>query len=452
MADTTKAKAKEAKPPSNVEVFYNTQDGSYLYKLQNEYVVLKLGDVRRHMRAIGLREDVWFEGQRECDWPMYNAQLTRRVYYAGSLAGHRVGTFTDGSNRRFLVTDEARGVFEDLPAKIKEPEFFTAFLAELFGGVVVDGMSQADHICHWLALGLRSLRDADFRPGQVSVFAGPARCGKSLFQYIITEIFGGRQGNPMRYMMEETTFNDDFASAEHWLVEEPKTSTDIRTRLSIGNAIKDFYFTRDFSVHPKGKRATPLPLFRRGTISVNDEPELLQVLPPFNGSVEDKINLYHCAKVTDAFEPYRDANGVDRAKLWRSVMAEIPMVRAWLLRTFKRVPAPWREDRCGVRSFHHPELLAHLSSYAPEVRLLELIDLILFDDRDATPWTGRSIHLEEALRGHKLAFEVEKVLKGSNKIGTYLARLMKSNPERISKRMVNGHSTWTITTPVQKED
>ena len=122
-------KAKpDAKPPAHVEVFYSTQDGSYLYKLQNEFVVLKLGDVRRHMRALGLREDVWFEGQRECDWPMYNAQLTRRVYYAGSLAGHRVGTFTDGSNRRFLVTDEARGVFDAMPKKVKEPELFTACL------------------------------------------------------------------------------------------------------------------------------------------------------------------------------------------------------------------------------------------------------------------------------------------------------------------------------------
>ena len=439
------APVKKKKPPEHVEVYYSTQDGSYLYKLSGEYVCLKLGDVRRHMRARGLREDVWFDGQRECDWPMYNAQVNRRVYYAGSLGGHRVGTFVDGSGRRFLVTDEARGVFDALPKKVVEPKLFRAFIEELLPD------DQWQHVCYWLSIGLRSLRAGDFRPGQVSVFAGPAGCGKSLFQYVTTEIFGGRSGNPLRYMREETTFNDDFANSEHWLVEELRGSTDIRSRLALGDMIKDFYFTRDFSVHPKGKKATPLPLFRRGTISMNDDAELLQVLPPFNGSIEDKINLYHCSPVVEAFKPFRGVDGVDRAKLWAGFQAEVPMIRAWLLTRFKRVPLAMVNDRCGIISYHHPDLLKHLSSYAPEVRLLELIDLILFSESDAGPWDGRSIHLEEVLRSHKLAFEVDKVLKGSNKIGTYLARLAKKCPERISMRTVNGYSHWTITTPLNKK-
>lgn len=432
----------KGKPPESVEVFYNTQDGSYLYQLGGEYVCLKLGDVRRHMRALGLREDIYFDGQRECDWPMYNAQVNRRVYYAGALGGHRVGTFKDGSNRVFLVTEEARGVFDKLPKTITEPVFFCAFLEELLG-------EQADHFCYWLSLGLQSLRKGDFRPGQVCVLAGPSVCGKSLLQYMTTEIYGGRAGNPMRYMMEETSFNDDFATSEHWMIEEPKTGTDIRTRIAVGNAIKEFYFTRDFSVHPKGKRATPLPLFRRGTISVNDEPELLQVLPPFNGSVEDKICLYKCNVVTQAFEAFRSENGVDRSKLWAAFMAELPMVRAWLLTAFKRVPKGMRDDRCGIASFHHPEILKHLQSFAPEVRLLELIDQVIFkeDDGPAMEWKGRAIQLEEQLRKSSLVFEVDKILRGTGRAGTYLARLKKGNPDRVSDRTLNGHTIWLINPP-----
>jgi hypothetical protein len=440
---------KKPKPPESVEVFYNTQDGSYLYKLQGEYVCLKLGDVRRHMRALGLREDIFFDGQRECDWPMYNAQVNRRVYYAGALGGHRVGTFKDGSNRVFLVTEEARGVFDKL-GKPEEPGLFKSFLMELLGE------EQGVRVCYWLAIALESLRKGDFRPGQVCVFAGPVQCGKSLLQYLITELLGGRGGNPMRYMMEDTTFNDDFATCEHWFIEEPKTTTDIRTRLAFGNAIKECFTNRDFSVHPKGKRATPLPLFRRGTISLNDEPELLQVLPPFNGSVDDKLNLFKCEMVVKAFAPFRSPKDgkLDRASLWAAFVAEIPTVRAWLLKGFRTVPQDLRDDRCGITYFHHPEILAHLRSFAPEVRLLELVDLVCFKDRqpdDLSNWIGKAMDLEGELRKSDFGFEAEKILRGGSRTGTYLSRLMKSNPERISHRKLNGYTVWTIKPPAVEQ-
>ena len=443
---------KPAKPPEHVEVYFNL-DGSYLYKLSGEYVSLKLGDVRRHMRALGLSEMNFFDGQRECDWPMFNAQINRRVNYAGSLGGHRVGSFTDGSNRRFLVTDEAKGIWDTLP-KAKQPEFFHAFILELLGE------DQAYRFCLWLACALRALRDKTFAPAQVSIFAGVPACGKSLLQYFITEILGGRAGNPMRYLMKETAFNDDLAQTEHWMVEEPQWSTDIRTRLAVGEALKELFYSRDFSIHAKGKRAVPLPLFRRGTISLNSEPEVMQKIPPFNGSIEDKVNLFSCRMATECLKQFDDAKtGIqDRQKLWSTFMAEVPTIRAWLLSKAFVVPKELRDQRAGVCSYHDPELKAQLSSFSPEVQLLEMCDLLLFTpqaihsrdkggDKDPVHWDGKAIDLEQELRQSKFAFRADQLLKGSGRAGTYLSRLEKQHPERVSRRKVNGHFFWTIKPP-----
>lgn len=465
---------KPAKPPEAVEVFFNL-DGSYLYKLSGEYVQLKLGDVRRHMRALGLQEMTFFDGQRECDWPMYNAQINRRVNYAGSLGGHRVGSFTDGSNRRFLVTDEAKGIWDKLP-KVKEPEFFSAFVNELLGRVekdaeghevnskIIDG-EQVYRFCLWLACSLRALREQTFAPAQISIFAGPPSCGKSLLQYFTTEILGGRAGNPMRYLMKETAFNDDLAKTEHWMIEEPQWSTDIRTRLAIGEALKECFYIRDFSIHPKGKQAIPLPLFRRGTISLNSEPEVMQKIPPFNGSIEDKVNLFSCRMATETLKQFDDPKtGLqDRQKLWATFMAEVPTIRAWLLSTAFRVPKELRDQRAGVVSFHDRELRAQLTSFSPEVQLLEMCDLILFTppainareqagEHEPQNWQGKAIDLEQELRGSKFAFRADQLLRGSGRAGTYLGRLEKQHPERVSRRKIQGHFIWTIKPPTLEKE
>jgi len=436
---------KRAEPPSKIEIFFDVRDGAYWYKLGGRYVALKKSDLQMHLRTIGLRDDIYFDGLRELDWPLWNSQLHAMIDYAGSLAGHRVGLFTDGSSRKFLVTDEANGPWQTVPKQIEEPPLFAALVQELLPG------DQATFFCYWLAIALRSLRRVDFRPGQVVILAGPAGCGKSLLQTIITEILGGRAANPFRYMMGLTQFNKDLASAEHWQIEDPQTTTDIRTRRQFGAMLKECTVNRDFSIHQKGKDALSLPIFRRVSISVNDEPENLAVCPPLDPSIQDKVFLFHCAKVEKAFAPFRtDGGELDRAKLWEAVQAEVPAIRNWLLKAFKSIPKNVRDDRFGVTFWHHPDLLAELSALAPETRLLQLIDSVLYppkSDAVARPWEGKAIELEQELRRSEFAFEVEKVLRFFGACGSYLGKLARSQAQRVSKRVHDGYTLWTINPP-----
>jgi len=435
---------KSAKPPVIPDLYFDIRDESYWFKINGNFSPLKKSNIQMEFRTLGLRDDIYHDGLREIDWPLWNAMKNRRINYAGSLAGHRVGIFSDGSGRQYLVTDEARGVFDDLPAKkdIVEPEFFMQFVTELLPG------EQADYLFYWLAIALRSLRKGDFRPGQVVVFAGPVQCGKSLIQHIITEILGGRGASPMRYMMEETAFNKDLAGAEHWAIEEPKTSTDTRTRVQFGNSIKECFNNRDFSIHAKGKEAITLPIWRRGSISLNNDPELLMVLPPLNGSVDDKMMLFNCAPVVDALAPFTVNGEQDRAALWQKIVDEVPHVRAWLLANFKSVPKSRRDNRFGIVAYHHPELRKELEAFTAEMRLLNIIDEGFFEgDEGHLAISGRAMQLEQKLRKTEVGFEAEKMLRYANQFGSLLGKLHKLHPERISKDVKDGYATWTINPP-----
>lgn len=452
MASSSPAGDKPAK--KSFELFFDVRDGSFLYELNGRFVQLGKTDLFLHLKKDHGITEALRDGIREFDHVIYATQKNRQIDYAGGLAGHRRGIFTDGSGRKYLVTDEANGVWNE-PDKARAkmlPKFFIALIEELLPG------DQMEYFCHWLAISLRSMRKSDFRPGQACIFAGPAGCGKTLLQSIITEVLGGRSSDPFRYLMELTQFNKDLCQSEHWMIADPPTTIDVRTRRAFGNKLKEATVNPLFSVHAKGKDAMSLPIFRRVTISVNDEPENLAVCPPLDPSIQDKVFLFHCAMAQKCFDNFRDKDGeVDRAGVWQSVMDEIDLIRAWLLKNYtpKNVPKADRDDRFGIKAWHHPELLQELAAMAKETRLLQLIDEALFpaqdDDQAAhTPKTGSSSELEKELRKSDIGYQFEKLLSFVGEFASLLGKLHKSQPGRVEKKTSGGYATWTINPPEKK--
>jgi len=59
----------------------------------------------------------------------------------------------------------------------------------------------------------------------------------------------------------------------------------------------------------------------------------------------------------------------------------------------------------------------------------------------------KAIELEEVLREGKFQFETDKVLRFSGACGSYLGKLSKSQALRVSKRVNDGYTFWTINPP-----
>jgi hypothetical protein len=85
-------------------------------------------------------------------------------------------------------------------------------------------------------------------------------------------------------MSDRTQFNSELFAAEHLMIEDEIASTDIRNRRSFGARIKDFTVNDLQSYHAKRVDALSIEPFWRVSITVNDEPEDLLILPPIDES------------------------------------------------------------------------------------------------------------------------------------------------------------------------
>jgi hypothetical protein len=452
-----------------VQVYFDVRDQSYWFRVNGNFLSLGTSDLSLHLKQMGIRDDVYIGGLDLHEWIRWNAQTHHQVQYAGPLAGHKVGIYLTGAGEKLLVSRQAAGVWDDFPKQDPEPKWFGEFIREL----LPDG--QWPYFCFWAAHTLKELRRGTFGPGQAMFLVGEVRCGKSLLQQIVTEIFGGRVANPFRYLSDKTQFNEDLASGEHWMIEDPKTTTDSRSRQEFGDNIKEAAVSRQFTIHPKNKKQIYVPLLRRLTVSIN--PEKIARIPPIDGDFADKVFVFKCARVEKAFEPFlmetpslpglpaSPSRELDQGKLWRAIVDEIPAIRAWLLNSFGTVPDNLRDQRFGVESYQHPDLLAELSELSTEMRLLELLDALLFraaHDESGAPeippakWEGMAFDLEQLfLQSDKLRDAYRSICRSFQQCGTYLGKLAR-NPSlrhRISKLpMQDGRQPWKITNPNRPQE
>lgn len=361
-----------------------------------------------------------------------------QVSYAGPLAGHWAGLVENNGNR-ILVTSSPKLV---TPVRGEWP----LINAVLRGLLVHDDCDQRPHFHGWLKVAEAALRARQAQPGQVLVLAGPRECGKSLVQGIITEVLGGRSAKPFQYMTGMTPFNSDLFAAEHLAMEDDQPFTTLSERRDFGSKIKDLTVNRDQRLHAKGRDAIILRPFWRVSFSLNDESENLMALPPLDESIMDKISLFLCRKVE---MPMPSVTSDERARFWAALQAELPAYIHWLREW--TIPNELKAHRFGVTHWHHPHIVEEISGLAPEMRLLEHIDALMFDSPAPGSWHGSAEELQRLLTASDFRFarQVEKLLGWSNACGTYLGRLANRLPNRV-KREDTHHRTrrcWRILPP-----
>jgi hypothetical protein len=285
------------------------------------------------------------------------------------------------------------------------------------------------------------MRSARYRPGQALAIAGPAGCGKSLFQALITEILGGRSAKPYRYMSGATDFNSDLFGAEHLVIEDEVASTDLRKRLGFGAQIKNVTVNATQSCHAKCRPALTLTPCWRLSISVNDEPENLLIFPPLDESIADKLIL---PKADKQPMPMPTETPEQHAAFWATLLGELPaflhFLSAW------EIPHALRSPRFGIVHYHNPLLLAAINQLAPEEQLLQLIDTYVVADCD---WEGTAGGLADLLFAATSSYDAalaKRLLNWSTAAGTYLGRLASRYPERVEQCRSAQKRLWCIKT------
>lgn len=417
------------------EVWYHSTSGKFLTKDSNQkYIQIGKDFLKSKLQRHGLNPRTQ-QGEylSERDTMIDNILMTQNVDYAGQLAGYYAGLHTI-NNAKILVTKS--------PTIIKGENKPFPTLAKIFDGLFnAGGIFQLPIVYGWLKLARESVINSNPSPGQCLVLAGPKNCGKSLFQDIVTEILGGRIGKPYSYMAGKTEFNSDLFAAEHWVIADEIPHRDISHRRAFGARIKDCTVNKSMQCQGKFKESLTLTPCKRLTISLNDEPENLMILPPLDESLIDKIIML---KVDTPEFPLDSSGVVNRNDLWNTIKDELP----GLIHHIEQftISEEHRDTRFGLKAFQHPELLNSLEEMNPETKMLEIIDEEFFISK--TSWEGTSAELEVRLiEGTYSSRLAGKILTYPNAASTYLKRLKKRHPSRITTRESNGKTLWRITPP-----
>ena len=170
-------------------------------------------------------------------------------------------------------------------------------------------------------------------------------------------------------MISDATFNSDLFTAEHLMIEDEAASTQLSVRRQFGSMLKNMIVNEHQSLHRKGRDALMVSPFWRVSITVNDEPENLMVLPPIDESLRDKITLL---KAFVPEFPYTVDNMEGRRQFRTQLSAELPAFLRYL-QTYK-IPAASANQRYGVAAFQDAELMQELEELSPEYKLLAIID------------------------------------------------------------------------------
>ena len=415
------------------EVWFHSASGKFLTKDSNQsYMSIGKDLLKSKLQRHGLNPRTQ-QGEylSERDTMIDNIIMAQNVDYAGQLSGYYAGLHTI-NNTKILVTKS--------PTIIKGENKPFPLLAKIFDGLFNSGDIPQLHIVYgWLKLARESIVNSNPTPGQCLVLAGPRNCGKSLFQDIVTEILGGRIGKPYSYMAGKTEFNSDLFAAEHWVIADEIPHRDISHRRAFGARIKDCTVNKSMQCQGKFKESLTLTPCKRLTISLNDEPENLMILPPLDESLIDKIIML---KVATPEFPLDSSGVVNRHGLWNTIKDELPGL-IYHIEQFT-ISEEHRDTRFGLKAFQHPELLSSLDEMNPENKLLELIDEGFFISDNS--WEGTSAQLEvQLIEGMVSSRLASRILTFPNAISTYLKRLKKRLPDRISTRESNSKTLWRIT-------
>jgi len=264
-----------------------------------------------------------------------------------------------------------------------------------------------------------------------SVFlAGSIECGKSLLQYrIITPLLGGKDSNPMDYLLGKTSFNSELGDSGHWLVSDSEGAKNGDQRANFTQRIKAITANPSMSIHQKYKIPVTLFLNARLTFSFNKTAECLSVIPRIGEDVLGKLSLFNIYS-------HHLFNGMQRKEIEETVARELPFFAHWLLNTYKPPQEVMSSGRYRTKSYHAPELLNYARAYQESSELLAWFHIMYSQNESLKESMAKPVE-----RSAASWLQLLNATTGSNqgmtpnKLSTHLHGLARQYPEAIISRL-----------------
>jgi hypothetical protein len=314
-----------------------------------------------------------------------------------------------------------------------------------------DGIDQAEIFLAWLQMAVRAVR-GEPRSGQLLILIGKKGDGKGRLQhFVITPLLGGRSADPIPFLLGESNFNDELIGTEHLLSEDPAASVKKDERNKFKQKLKAVAVNDCARFHPKHRAAVTLKPVWRMSISLNDGPDDLAILPPPSSDWTEKTVMLATRRPS-----YLPGAGEAERREWREKLAAEKSAFLHYLLHVHETPEEYRGDRFGCLSYENPSIRAHLLDGAPWAQLLAEID-------DWAPWTGQpggyhkaKLHeLEASLTSTaRDAWQSTERLLKRHSLAYLLRQIQAEHPERVSKSRTGtkgGGRYWLLWAPQARQ-
>jgi hypothetical protein len=408
----------------------------FFYRQQKEkYIALKAPEAKKILRMRGVPDAPGTSGMKIIDEILTEMQMFQQLDYAGHIAGYDAG----------LHEMQGAKILSLKSPKTPEPKQGAfPLINQVLESVFYDEENRIRFEA-WAYYAWDYLHNRNWAPLPVLAMAGPKNCGKTLIAYLMTYILGDTTpGKAMRFLRGDTSFNADLVSSHVLLADDEISDTDMRTRKAVGQQIKSIAVTTAHRIESKGVDSITLSPHWRLIICTNDEPEHLQVLPPIDDGMVDKILLLRCKK---AQMPMPTATPAERDAFMSALKSECS---GWLYYlTQNAALSDYGDSRQRVTGWHDEALLDAMGNMSSEAQLLEIIDLV-------KPW-GSSDYVEltaSELESTLTAFDsivkhkAGKLLSWNNACGSLLGHLSKRHPDRVAKVVTATSRKWRIMSPL----
>lgn len=367
-ADMDAAKAAQGSTMQSFrpeDIFYDCAANKFLIKIGMAYMTFSkqspiITGLSRHLAPD--YEDPK-DLARDVRSTIKNRELDGGVQWHGSIAGHKQGLATDSNDMPILITSEA---------KIPQPTTGEApIIADIIGNAFADPTATTVFMS-WLAGRYKSVRGHVHIPSPMLVLAGEINSGKSLLAWIIAETLGGRTANPYAAWSGGMLWNDDLVGAETLLVDDCIGSTDIRSRRNFGASFKEAIYPHVIQLRKRNSSSIAVRPVWACVVCCNDTPESLQIIPPLDNDLADKVALLHVIGVK---LPCDTSTPDGRAELQALIRSELPAFAQQLMDW--QTPEELHDSRSGIKAWRDPVLTDAVDAHSPQRRLEDLLEAAL---------------------------------------------------------------------------
>jgi len=283
-------------------------------------------------------------------------------------------------------------------------------------------------------------------PGQVLLIAGPPASGKTT---LATEILGrmvGGSAEVKELVDNKSTFFGARLRKPIITINDSAANSSTERHKLYSSSLKMLAANKCIGYNEKFKQAGQVWWNGRVIVTMNDDPESIQMIPDLEQSNLDKLIMFRTSKTSMRF-PNDDAD-----EFHDMLNRETPEFGAWLLNW--EVPETIKGNpRFGVYSYHHPFLLETGLEQGPSESFLELLNLFLNtwsqqpNNRGKLAWEGNAHELYHEMCTDPMP-TASLVSKGSTyeprRIGKRLGALdARGFNVKSSKKTRNGR-VWTI--------